>query len=560
MLATIPAWAQVRVPHTTAAPPRTRASTTGDGLRTIKNDKIEVGIDLNYGGAVTYMAFLDNRGGQASTRNMVNNVDLGRQAQIALYSGPEDYSKNGAPTWVGLGWNPVQAGDTYDNPSQVVAFEKQDNLLYVKCIPKQFALNNLPGEATIEHWLRLDGNVVKVHARAVLFRSDKTQYSARQQEMPCMYLNGNYRNIYYYRGSEPFTNGSVDKISANPPATTVTFSDIYPTEPWMASLNDNNYGVGLYVPGNYDWKKGFFGTSLTESEFEDPSSYVGAVNFMILDHDIVHEWDYEFILGSLSEIRSHINAQPRMPFGPNYRFDTSRKGWYYYTAKDTGWPIQGKLNVQLNNFPNDHIKSPFVGWPGRDVPKIVIRAALTNTASTDPNATFRLSWRRSADEALIRTPDRYVNFPVKNDGQFHNYTIDLSTNSNWRNYIIGQIELQANPDGPRVNGSLQIEWIAMSENGPADQVQPPAVDPPVVVNPPVVNPPITPPVVVNPPVTPPVVVNPPVTPPVVVNPPVTPPVVVNPPVAVEPSAPQPCVSGCVQIDVKQKRFVRTGSR
>ncbi len=545
LLTTSLIWGQVRSPGPTTPPPRTRAGSTGDGLRTIKNDRIEVGIDLNYGGAVTYLAFLNTRGGQVSTKNMINNPDLGRQAQIALYGGPRDYSKNGAEAWRGLGWDPIQAGDTWGNPSKVVAFEKQDNLLYVKCIPNQFAINNEPGEATIEHWLRLDGNVVKVHARVVLFRKDQTQYEARQQEMPCMYINGNYRNLYYYRGSEPFTNGSTDKFFADPPRQLIEFGDVYPTEPWMASLNDNGYGVGLYVPGNYDWKKGYFGQDPTEGEFDPTASYIAATNFVLLDHNIVHEWDYQFVVGNLAEIRSHINAQPRPAPGPNYRFDNSRKGWYYHSAKDSGWPIAGKLDVKISNFTQDHIKSPFVAWPGRQVPKIVVRAAFKNNSTADPNGTMRLTWRRSTDNAILSLPDRYVNFPVKNDGQFHNYTIDLSQNDNWKNQLIGQIQLQANPDGPAVNGSLQLEWIAMSENGP-DSGPDPVVNPPVVVVPPVV---VTPPPVVVPPV---VVIPPPV---------VEIPVVVVPPPVVQIPVEEPCkLPGCISIGVKQIRFVRTGNK
>ena len=544
ILLTTPTWAQIRPPGPATALPRAQAPAS-DGLRTIKNDKIEVGIDLNYGGALTYLAFLSDRGGLVQTRNMINNPDLGRSAQIALYSGPADYSKNGAEGWRGLGWDPIQAGDIWGNPSKIVAFEKQDNLLYVKCIPNQFAINNEPGEATIEHWLRLDGNVVKVHARVVLFRSNKTQYEARQQEMPCLYMNGNFRNMYYYRGSEPFTNGGADKIFANPPKQYIDFGDVYPTEPWMASLNDNGYGVGLYAPGNYDWKKGYFGADLTEGEFEPAASYIAATNFVLLDHNIVHEWDYQFVLGNLGEIRSHVNAQPRPAPGPNYRFDTSRKGFYYHSAQDTGWPIAGKLDIKINNYTQDHIKSPFVAWPGRQVPKIVVRAAFKNNNTANENGTMRLTWRRSTDVAILSTPDRYVNFPVKNDGQFHNYTIDLSQNDNWKNQLIGQIQLQANPDGPAVNGSIQIEWIAMSENGP-DAEPDPVVKPPVVVIPPPV---IEPPVVVIPP--------PVVEPPVVVIPP---PVVEPPVVIIPPPVDKPCQPGCLTIGVKQIRFVRSGNK
>lgn len=480
--------AQPRATTTKYAPPRTRVGASLDGLHTIKNDKVEVGIDLNYGGAMTYLAFRNDQGGKVSTRNMINNADLGRQVQIALYGGPLDYSKNGAQAWTGLGWDPIQAGDTYNNPSRVTAFEKQDNLLYVKCVPKQFALNNEDGEATIEHWIRLEGNVVKVHARVVLFRNDKTQYEARQQEMPCVYLNGEYHNMWYYKGNDPFTNASADVIRPVPPKERVPFGDVYPTEPWMASTNVNQYGVGLYVPNNYDWKKGYFGSDLDGDEYSQVASYIAATNFVLLDHNVVHEWDYALIVGHLNEIRSYVYAQPRPVAGPNYRFDTSRKGWYYYNTQDTGWPINGKLRVLLNNTPNNHIKSPFVFWKGREVPKMYIRAAFRNNESQDTKSPFRLSWRRPDDAALLRTDDRRMNFVVDNDGQYHTYEIDLSKNENWMSQNIGQIELQPAPDGPRVNGWLEIEWISTSPNGPVTET----INSPVteVIVPPVIPPPV----------------------------------------------------------------------
>jgi hypothetical protein len=444
-----------------------------DGLQTIENGQIKVGINTNYGGAITYLAFLDSHGGKVSTANMVNNPDLGRQVQIALYSGPINY-----PGYVGLGWDPIQAGDAYGNPSQVVAVEKTSTSLYAKTIPKQFGINNEAGEATIEHWIRLDGNVVKVHAKVVMARSDKTQYEARQQEFPCVYLNGDYHDMWFYKGGSPYKNGSLDVERIQPPST-MLFGDVFPTEPWMASTNDNKYGVGLYVQDNYEWKRGYFGSDLSGDEFSTVASYIAATNRVLLDHNMVYEWDYELVLGHLDEIRSYMYAKPSPPTGPNYRFDTSRKGWYYQKANDTGWPIQGKLHVILNDSENnDRISSPYVFWKGRSNPKLYLRAAFKTQ-----NDKFRIKWRRSEDQTIYSTGDRYMDFPIINDGQFHTYEIDLSRNDNWLEHNIGQIQLGTIPDGPRIDGWAELEWLATTPNGPTDQVvvvDPPIVDEPVV--------------------------------------------------------------------------------
>ncbi|MFD2573879.1 hypothetical protein ACFSUS_24800 [Spirosoma soli] len=440
-----------------------RQAAVQSGLQTIENNQIRVGINTNYGGAITYLAFKDTRNGNVRTENIVNNYDLGRQVQIGIYSGPEDYSRRGAEAWVGLGWNPIQAGDVYGNPAKVLTVEKQQNLLYVKSIPTQFAINNEPGEVTIEHWIRLENNVVKVHAKIVMFRSDKRQFTARQQEFPCIYANGEYHNIWYYRRGKPYSNDDLDL--ARPP---MDYGEVLPTEPWMASVNDKGYGVGLYVPGVYEWKKGYFGTEYAGDEFSAESAYIGATNSVLLDHNMTYEWDYELVLGHITEIRSHVYSKPHPLTGPNYRFDTSRKGWFYYNAQDTGWPISGKLHVKLDNARENQIKSPYAFWKGRDNPKLYVRAAF-NTQ----NNQFRLGWRRAEDKTLYGTGDRLVNFPIINDGQFHTYEIDLSRNENWLNYNIGQLVFRPIEDGPPINGWAEFEWISTQKDGPVAE----AVDP-----------------------------------------------------------------------------------
>ena len=211
----------------------------------------------------------------------------------------------------------IQAGDAFGYPSRVIAFERGDNSLYVKTIPNQWGVPNEPGEATIEHWVRLEGNVVKVHAKVVMFRSDKTQYDARQQEFPCAYLTGDYHNMWYYSQGAPYTNGDLTLSRIQPPATAL-FGDVFPTEPWMASTNDNGYGVGLYVENNLSWKRGYFGADLSGDEFSTVASYIAATNNVVLDHNLVYEWDYELIMGNLNTIRSYIYNKPRLASGPNY--------------------------------------------------------------------------------------------------------------------------------------------------------------------------------------------------------------------------------------------------
>ncbi len=430
-------------------------SNSFSGPEYLNNGKIKMGVDYKFGGAITFLS-------TATGPNVVNNYDHGRQFQIAVYDGPTPYLPPGVdyiPQWIGLGYNPIQAGDAYGNKAEVVAFERRENLIYVKTIAKQFALRNYPGEVYIEHWLRLSGNAVKVHARVTMFRTDdKTQYQARDQEFPCMYLNGPYHNIWGYQGNQPFTNGNLHREA--PP---MNFENIDITEQWMAATDNTGFGAALYVPGNYFWRKGYFGTDYAGDERSADASYIGATWFQQLDHNSVSEWDYEFVVGNVNDMRSYITTQAlaKPDTGPNYRFDNDRKGWFLSEANDTGWPILGKLDVKLQSGRQNQIKSPGVFWRGKDNPKVYIRAAFQTQ-----NDKYQFFWRRWDDYEFLPMPSRIYDFAVQNDGQFHTYELDMKGKSGWTDGDIRQILLQPLPGAANKDGSMKVEWISTSPNGP----------------------------------------------------------------------------------------------
>ncbi|MDR3309158.1 MAG: hypothetical protein LBS80_04310, partial [Tannerella sp.] len=104
----------------------------------LENERIKLGIDLNLGGAVTFLSDKENGG-----NNMINSSDWGRQIQMSYYSGPWPYiGPNGetpAESWAGLGWNPIQSGDAGGNRSKVLTFEKRgENAMIVRSIPMQW--------------------------------------------------------------------------------------------------------------------------------------------------------------------------------------------------------------------------------------------------------------------------------------------------------------------------------------------------------------------------------------------------------------------------------------
>ncbi len=204
--------------------------------------------------------------------------------------------------------------------------------------------------------------------------------------------------------------------------------------------------------------------------------------------------------------------QPRLPSTINYTFDNSRKGWYYNNATDTGWPIRNQLHVMISDKDQGQAKSPAGFWRGRDNKILYLRAAFQG--QTDR---FRMNWRQLNDQEFYSFADRYLDFSIIDDGQFHTYAIDLSKKVGWIDQDIIQIQLRPRSEGPNVNGWMKIEYISTLPGGdPIVSIPTTPVTPPTTpVTPPVANTATTPPVITVPPTTtvtiPPVITVPPTT-------------------------------------------------
>src|SRR5262249_8125594 len=145
-----------------------------DRMAYLDNGVIKVGVDLGRGGSIGYIA--DAKEGA----NVVNTHDLGRWIGQSYYAGPRPFGTP-HPGWKDWPWNPVSAGDVYGSPSKVLEKKNDGKTLYVKSIPMQWALRNVPGDCTFETWLTLEGRTVRVRNRLTNERKDVKQYPAMDQ-------------------------------------------------------------------------------------------------------------------------------------------------------------------------------------------------------------------------------------------------------------------------------------------------------------------------------------------------------------------------------------------
>ena len=388
------------------------AQPAADKMDYLDNGIIKIGADLDRGGAIGFLADVKKGG------SVVNVHDLGRWIGQSYYSGPKPLG-TAHPSWQGWPWNPVSAGDVYGNPSKLVEKKNDGKTLYVKSVPMQWALKNVPGDCQFETWITLDGRTVHVRNRLNNQRQDRTQYRAMDQELPFVYTIGKLHRLMTYTGDTPFKDAPLNEIPMVPAkGEKPQWMTFFATEHWAALVDDDDWGLGVIQPDVVRFIGGFHGKLTTGGPNDDPTGYLAPVRQEILDQNIAYEFRYTLVLDTLSNIRKEAYKQRPKSALPAYRFASDRQHWWFQNAEDTGYPINGHLRLNLEK-DDPQMYGPEGFWDAKDAPKIYIRAAYRTK-----NKTAELFWETAENPGF--PPGQSVRFTVEPDGDFRTYEIDLS--------------------------------------------------------------------------------------------------------------------------------------
>jgi hypothetical protein len=271
----------------------------------VDNGILNVKLDLTRGGAIKYISE------SGKTRNIVNVHDEGRYIQQSYYAGKSlDRTSDGQhPNWSPWTWNPIQVGDVYRNRAEILECSTSDNTLYTKCIPMQWDMNNKPAEATMEQWVALSGNVIKVRNKLTCYRTDDIygENTPRSQELPAVYPISALKKLYSYFGTVPFTGDQLDNpiVEHLEDGFWGRYGDEKVTEHWMAFVDDEQWGMGVYTPISSNFLAGMAGAPGFEST-DGPTSYIAPLKTVALKKKDVFEYDFYLVIGELDEIRSEI--------------------------------------------------------------------------------------------------------------------------------------------------------------------------------------------------------------------------------------------------------------
>jgi len=411
----------------------------------LDNGQIRLGVNLALGGSITYLSAGDGKD------NVINNHDWGRQVQMSFYGGPAPFTPHGkqpAKEWKTLGWNPIQSGDCFGHRANILEHRNDGKTIYVKCVPMQWPLDDEPGECTFEVWIELQGKAAHVRSRLNNARSDKTRYDARDQELPAVYTNSAYWRLMTYTGDMPFTGDKLVRIDRK--LEEGGWARIMSSENWAALVNDDEWGLGVYSPGNYRLIGGFHGAP--KGPGTDPTGYISPIRHEILDADIVYEYQYVLILGSLKEIRQWVYDNAPRPAAPAWTFQKDRQHWCYAKTSDLGWPIRGELNVSLAK-DGPRLVSPDFFCPAELAPRLRIEAAFR----TDQESA-QVFWKRS-DQPF--SADLRTSFAIEGDGEFRVYEVELAGHPQYKGIITG---LRIDPGGSaHKDASVSVKSVALTK-------------------------------------------------------------------------------------------------
>lgn len=122
--------------------------------------------------------------------------------------------------------------------------------------PMQWACDDVPCDCLFEQRIELVGGAVNVTLTLHANRSDTTFYPGQTQELPAVYVIGDYCHLFTQNSSRPFSGDPAVEVPAAWGEN--AWSSFTSGERWMAFTNASGWGVGVVSPNVARFGAGFF--------------------------------------------------------------------------------------------------------------------------------------------------------------------------------------------------------------------------------------------------------------------------------------------------------------
>lgn len=322
------------------------ATSLGDseGMIYLDGSSYKIGIDLDWGGALTYLEDKTNsvyssvkKYGTKTTEvdfkskvstssitystsknvNLINDHDTGRLVQQSYYgtgSYPYEPGMYGEAVW---NYNPVQGGNLYNEASKIVDVRVSENEIYIKCRPLDWAKQATDiTPSYMEAWYTLEDGMMRATCRFVDFSGYPSVTTT--QELPAFYCVEPLNDFVYFSGGEAWSDSNTQITRADLGFWgTATDQDFICNENWAAFKGDDadSFAIGIYCPGQTVFHTGvYYGgdgetrCSTTDPAGEDPTSYIGVVDTLHFQSFDPISYCYYIKTGDITTIRDSFKS------------------------------------------------------------------------------------------------------------------------------------------------------------------------------------------------------------------------------------------------------------
>jgi hypothetical protein len=256
---------------------------------------VRIGVDRSRGACIGFF------GESETKRNLLNHYDEGRFVQQSYYGQADGSDWNGKP-WV---YNPIQGGSWKRVPALVHEFRNTADEMYARIEPRHWASGKLCPEMVMEETLSLEGPVAKISFR--MKYAGPEQGEPRHQEMPAVFIDGALENFFYTKNGT-LTNEAPRILAENGRKGDAGLGLGASSSEWVAYLDDDGWGVGIYTPGTTDFTVYRALGDGTTGESGSACSYVAPLRTFALTPGLVLEYDVYLTIGTLEEIEQRFNA------------------------------------------------------------------------------------------------------------------------------------------------------------------------------------------------------------------------------------------------------------
>ena len=295
----------------------------------LSDENYKIGVNLVWGGALSYLedlnssvqaVIVDGRtyvDSDASEKyqaksvnnhvNLINANDTGRLVQQSYY-GVTNGEQYESAIYNDTIWryNPVQGGNQYNESSKIVDIRIDENSIYVKCRPLDWAKSaEYISPSYMEATYSLENSLVYVSCRFV----DFSGYDAinATQEMPAFYCIEPFNSFVYFNEGELHRE---DDLIFWPDA---GYPNFISDEHWAAFVGEkaDSFGIGLYAPDETKFLAGVFQRETTDTENPakaSPTSYIALVKDMLFESFSPIEYDFYLTTGNTEEIRANFST------------------------------------------------------------------------------------------------------------------------------------------------------------------------------------------------------------------------------------------------------------